>query len=327
MDPLLPRDPAGWYLLAPSEELRRGAVTSRRFMGDEIIVYRTGDGEPRASSAFCPHLGAHLGHSGRVVGEELRCAFHGFCFDGQGACVKTPYGTRPPPKARLRAIPVREKHGVVLGWHDPLGRAPTWEVADLDTRGWSPLRWHHFRLRGHPQETTENSVDVGHLSELHGYHDVEVLSAPVADGPHLHARYAITRLVGIRPLAVPLQAEFEVHAHGLGYSLVDVRVPRYRLHDRQLVCATPAGEGEIDLRIALSVEEPAVRTPLRPIVRSVADLIARFMLRLYVADVSRDVAVWRHKRYLGAPALAAGDGPVGLYRKWAAQFYPALATG
>jgi hypothetical protein len=28
-----------------------------------------------------------------------------------------------------------------------------------------------------------------------------------------------------------------------------------------------------------------------------------------------------HKRYVDRPALASGDGPVGLYRKWVKQFY------
>jgi hypothetical protein len=37
------------------------------------------------------------------------------------------------------------------------------------------------------------------------------------------------------------------------------------------------------------------------------------------------VRIWEHKRYLARPALAAGDGPLGLYRKWTRQFYSAEA--
>ena len=40
-----------------------------------------------------------------------------------------------------------------------------------------------------------------------------------------------------------------------------------------------------------------------------------------VHDARQDFAIWQHKRYLSAPALAAGDGPIGKYRAWARQFY------
>ena len=198
----LPHDPAGWYLLNPSDELPRGRVLPACLAGREIAVFRTEDGEARAVSAFCPHLGAHLGHSGRVVGEDLRCEFHGFCFDAEGACTRTSYGSRPPPKARLRVVPTREKHGLVLGWHDPDDRAPRWEVPDLDLDGWSPLRWRRFCFRGHPQETTENGVDLGHLSYLHGYRGVAVRHPVSIDGPSLRAGYDVTRVIEAGALAV-----------------------------------------------------------------------------------------------------------------------------
>ena len=31
-------------------------------------------------AAHCPHMGAHLGFGGRVVGEAIRCPMHGFSF-------------------------------------------------------------------------------------------------------------------------------------------------------------------------------------------------------------------------------------------------------
>ena len=34
------------------------------------------------------------------------------------------------------------------------------------------------------------------------------------------------------------------------------------------------------------------------------------------------IVIWTHKRYVHPPALSKGDGPVGLYRRWARQFYP-----
>ena len=314
--------PNGWFVAATSAEVATGKTTTRRFMSEDLVLYRTASGEARAVSPYCPHLGAHLGHTGSVDGETIRCAFHGFCFDRAGACVSTPYGTRPPPTARLGVRHVREQHGVVLVWHDAAGRAPTWEVPLLDTQGWSPFVLQRLHLRGHPQETTENSVDIGHLSVVHGYRDVRLLREARADGPYLSARYAMKRpLAGLARLA--LDTEFEVNVHGLGYSLVEVEVKTSGMRTRQFVASTPAEPGHIDLLLGASVADPRGLGALGAgLPRRVSQALASVVSVLFRHDVQQDFAIWEHKRYLPRPALAAGDGPVGLYRKWVAQFYP-----
>jgi cholesterol 7-desaturase len=113
----LPPYPTGWYAVGLASELSPGAVLSRPFMGGELVVYRTRSGEVRAVPPYCPHLGAHLGHGGRVDGELLICPFHGFAYDTSGACVRTGYGTRPPARARLEPRPLRESSGLLLVWH------------------------------------------------------------------------------------------------------------------------------------------------------------------------------------------------------------------
>ena len=39
------------------------------------------------------------------------------------------------------------------------------------------------------------------------------------------------------------------------------------------------------------------------------------------AAVEQDFPIWENKTYLERPRLCEGDGPVGDYRRWAAQFY------
>jgi nitrite reductase/ring-hydroxylating ferredoxin subunit len=320
-DPATPGLPTGWFVAASSAEVPRGRTLTTRFMSEELVLYRTASGEARAVSPHCPHLGAHLGRSGTVEGEALRCDFHHFRFDGSGACQKTGYGTRPPPAARLSTRPVRELHGLILVHHDPAGGAPSWEVPALDLDGWSPFVIQRFSLRGHPQETTENSVDTGHFSLVHGFREVRVLREAREEGPYLTARYAMKR--GLGPLRAAVDVEFEVHVHGLGYSLVEVEIASLGLRTRQLVLATPTEPGRIDLRLGVSVEEPRGGGPLAALLpRLRAGAAARFISILYARDVAHDIRIWEHKRYLPRPALAAGDGPVGLYRRWASQFYP-----
>jgi nitrite reductase/ring-hydroxylating ferredoxin subunit len=329
--PITPRGdaldlPDGWFAAATSDELRRGATLTVPFMSEEIVLYRTTSGEARAIAPHCPHLGAHLGRSGTVEGDTLRCDFHRFRFDGAGACVATGYGKGVPPAARLGTRAVREQHGVILVHHDAAGRPPAWAPPAVDMTGWSSAVFTRLALRGHPQETTENSVDTGHFAAVHGYDEVRVLRPVRAEGPYLSARYAMRR--GLGPLARlgAFEAEFEVHVHGLGYSLVDVDVRSHGIRTRQLVLATPAAPGRIDLRLGVSVEERLGGERAGLPRRVVAGAVARAWLVLFARDVGQDCRIWEHKRYLPRPALAEGDGPIGFYRRWARQFYPPTPT-
>ena len=321
---LLPPFPNGWYCLAFSRELDAGGLRPLHFMGQELVLFRTAAGQTCAMEAYCPHLGAHLGYGGAVQGEVVRCPFHGFCYDTQGNCTFIPYGTKVPPKAKARVWPVREAHGLNLAYHDADGQAPRWEVPNLALDGWSPLLSKTWRLRGHPQETTENSVDLGHFSAIHGYTSVASLKGLFSDGPYLNLRYAMSRPGGL--LGRPVRAEFEIHVYGLGYSLVEVVVPQYDLRSRLFVLATPIDGEQICLRVALSLHQATRPGRLHPLLgvaprALVNPLLARAVFAGFVHDVQQDFVIWEHKRYVQPPILAEGDGPVGKYRQWAKQFY------
>ena len=96
--------PNGWFAVAFSHELREGEVRPLHYFGEDLVLFRTRSGRARVLDAFCPHLGAHLGHGGRVMGESVRCPFHGWSFDGaSGSCTQIPYCERIPQQALVRA--------------------------------------------------------------------------------------------------------------------------------------------------------------------------------------------------------------------------------
>lgn len=322
--------PDGWFAVGFTSELTRGGVLTRAFMGRQLVLFRTESGRAVAVDAFCPHLGAHMGHGGAVEGEALRCPFHHFCFDGDGRCVSTPYRKRLP-QARARTWPLREHQGVLLVHHDHRGRPPAWEVPAFSTVGWSPLRHGLLRARAHPQETSENGVDLGHFAAVHRYEDVALLGCDV-DGPTMRTRYVFHRRADFLGLgARRLRVEFEAHLHGLGYSRVEAHVPDFGLRTRQFVLATPVDDASIELRLALSlqsVEPRRLHRLLAPVPSALLTrLIAWSTFQAYVRDVKQDLPIWEHKRFIHPPRLADGDGPIGRYRRWARQFYPDPSSG
>lgn len=315
---LPPPFPSGWYCVGLSASLKPGAVLKRRFMGQDAVLFRTKSGVPCLMDAYCPHLGAHLGCGGVVVEESIRCPFHHFRFDAEGKCVATGYGTDPPPKAVAGTWPVEDVNGLLMAYHALEGEAPQWRVPPLDMAGWTPLVSRVWSFRGHPQETSENSVDVGHFTCVHGYHDVRTIKPAETQGPYLGATYGMSRpakLLGI-PLGM-VQTEFDVHVHGFGYSLVEVKLPKLGIRTRQFVLSCPTDKERIEFRIGLSVHRSA--GPLAP-------LLARMAFREFVHDVHQDFPMWENKRYIAPPVLARGDGPVGVFRQWAKQFYPSGAA-
>ncbi len=322
---LLPPYPNGWYAACLAGELAPGALTRLRFAGREIILFRTQTGAIGAMDAYCPHLGAHMGYGGTVHGEHVRCPFHGFEYNVQGECTSTPYGGRLPPRANAVTLPARERNGLILLYHDANGQPPHWEIPELNQDGWGRLRSRHWELRGHPQETTENSVDIGHFTEVHGYAGVRQHTELHVDGPYLATHYTMRRADG--PLRRPVTSDIEIHVHGLGYSQVSLRVLELDVRARLFVLATPIDGERITLRIALSLDEAAAgnahpwlkRLPRRLLL----PLLSRQLLDGFAHDVQQDFAIWQHKRYVQPPILAEGDGPVGRYRQWAKQFYPA----
>ena len=87
-----------WYAAALSSEVEPGAVIGRDFLNGRVAIYRRGSGEPVVLSARCPHMGADLA-LGDVVGDELRCTYHHFCFAPDGACSRIPSRGPIPPSA------------------------------------------------------------------------------------------------------------------------------------------------------------------------------------------------------------------------------------
>ena len=138
--------PNSWYVIENSENLKPLQLMEKQIAGKNFVLFRTASGEVCLSDAHCPHLGGHFAHGGHVEGETMVCPFHYFCFDTAGTCVKTGYGTKPPPKAVLKTYTVRERNGFILYWHHENEELPVWEVPETDDSDWTEIKTTDFRV-------------------------------------------------------------------------------------------------------------------------------------------------------------------------------------
>ena len=323
--------PEGWYLVATRAAIDGQTLVGKTWLGERIVAWRGADGRVSVADATCPHLGSDLGPEagGRVRDGRLVCPFHGFEYDSTGQCVATPYAP-PPPTAGLNLLETREFEGLIFAWHGIGGRGPQWELPapDGEVADWCDTRVWSNRIRGHPQEITENAIDLAHLRYLHGYDAVSKVGAPEVDGARFRFRFDFKRrhtVAGIQVFAYHATAVIDVH--GLGYSTAEIREHAIGIDTRLWLLATPIDGDSVELTLVSRMRR--VREPKRPIVgmrflpaRPRTRLLNRTVIAKLGRDSMQDALIWGRKRYRPRPSLCRSDGPIGVYRRYCKQFYP-----
>ena len=98
----------GWFMVGWSAEFGASEVRPLRYFGEDLVAYRDGSGELHVLSGHCRHLGAHIGHGGKVVGDCVECPFHGWRWGPDGTNRYIPYQPdRPNLRTRVRDQRVR----------------------------------------------------------------------------------------------------------------------------------------------------------------------------------------------------------------------------
>ena len=210
------------------------------------------------------------------------------------------------------------------------GRAPQWSLPEgsLDQVGWSSFEINTIRFPGHPQETTENSVDLAHLRYVHGYDNVDPVQEFSVDGPCIETRFdfkSIRKIAGIATLTFDFSVSTNIF--GLGYSFVQIHENSIGMDMRLCVLATPVDGTLIDMSLVSQVRE--IRNPKRMIVglgflppSLRAPIMNKFMAAQQKHDVLQDVVIWSRKQYVSRPRLSRSDGKIMPFRYYCAQFYP-----
>lgn len=302
--------PRGWFTVAWSSELGPGEVKPLRYFGKDLVLFRTQSGEPKVLDAHCPHLGAHLGYGGKVDGESIICPFHAWRFNGQGQCIEIPYAKRIPPRAQIPCWPLVEKNGVIMVWHDPVGKTePAFEVPDVPFMArddWFREEAHaEWKIKSHLQELVENAVDQSHFLCVHSLPAAEVFGMETRGHElRMHGRFTMEQ--GKEP------SQLAWNFHGVSFGYVHTKNPG-GIENCQLLMYTPIDEELVHVRFTTIVKYVKSDELSRRILHATNDETVRLF--------NQDIDIWEAKLYRPNPQLAQGDGDFMKYRRWAAQFY------
>lgn len=299
-----PEFPMGWFSVARSHELLVGEVTSVQAFDRELALYRTRSGEAVLQDAFCPHLGANLGVEGRVVGETIRCPFHGWRFGKDGVCKEIPYCEEIPERARIRTWHTAEKNGEIYVWFHPENTGPQWDLPDLpelDDPNWTSPRYTEFLVPAHVQDIAENSCDPVHFQYVHRQPDVPPSEVTIEDNGrilHLHSDAS--------------KAEIPSQLHAIVYNPGFAMVRNTYGPNAEMVMynsAQPINRHETRMRWTLTVR------------REIEDVAGDDVMKGIIDGLSDDYPIWANKVHKRRPVFCKGDETLVLFRKWVRQFY------
>lgn len=160
-----------WHPIAAVAELTDNPLKPVRILGENLILYRDGQGVLGLIDRQCCHRRADLAY-GIVEDCGLRCHYHGWLFNHEGRCLEQPFEDEANAEAnfkdkiRIKSYPVAALAGMIWAYMgpDPAPLVPNWEPFTWDN-GFRqivfadvPCNW--FQCQ-------ENSCDPIHFEWMH----------------------------------------------------------------------------------------------------------------------------------------------------------------
>ena len=156
-----------WYVAALSDSIGR-ELTPLKLLGNNVVIYRSNDGQPVVLEDACPHRKLPLS-MGRLVDDHIECGYHGLCFDASGNCIKAPTQDRIPPTAIVKSYPTIDKYGLLWVW---MGEVVADEsklifIENFDNPAWHITNGDSLHCQCNYLYLADNLLDPSHVAWVH----------------------------------------------------------------------------------------------------------------------------------------------------------------
>ncbi|TPW30480.1 aromatic ring-hydroxylating dioxygenase subunit alpha [Martelella alba] len=154
-----------WYCIMPVDDLKSGPKPFR-LLAENIVLWLDGEGKPRAVKDRCLHRTAKLS-AGYVEDGNIICPYHGWAFNGKGACVKVPQEVDHRPKPfGVPGYFCDERYGYVwVALEEPLHDIP--HLPEFYDDRFRQVKEFREIWTCNPLRLVENSFDNSHIAFVH----------------------------------------------------------------------------------------------------------------------------------------------------------------
>ncbi len=155
-----------WHVVARTSDLNEGSLGKATLLGEDLVLWRFG-GRAKVWQDLCMHRGTRL-TLGRIEGDNLVCAYHGWTYNEEGQCVKFPAHPDqiPPGNAHVKTYKSKERYGLIwasLG--DPQTDVPAFP--EWEDHSYRKIMCGPYYYRASPTRAVENFLDVAHFPFVH----------------------------------------------------------------------------------------------------------------------------------------------------------------
>lgn len=176
--------PKQWYVVMDSTQVRDKPVGVVR-MGEKLVFWRDNRGKASCLRDKCVHRGVQLS-KGKVIGDHIRCPFHGLEYDSSGKVMVIPANgknTPVPDRFQVLSYPTYEAHSFIWIWwgeNPPGDLKPPRFFTDIDDSLSYGRAYDHWNA--HYSRIIENQIDAAHLPFVH-YNTIGRGNRTIVDGP------------------------------------------------------------------------------------------------------------------------------------------------
>ncbi|MEE4184563.1 MAG: aromatic ring-hydroxylating dioxygenase subunit alpha [Gammaproteobacteria bacterium] len=175
-----------WYPIARSEEVTHDKPLRVELLAMPFVAFRDADGAAHVLADTCVHRGGSLS-AGWVKDGKAICPYHGWEYDGTGACTKIPslLNKKIPARAKVDSYPVQERYGIVFAFLGDLPEAerpPLYDIEEYGTEGWK-AQLYVYDAGCNYERSMENGLDPIHNEFVHPKQGAPVLSQEQQGSP------------------------------------------------------------------------------------------------------------------------------------------------
>jgi len=258
-----------WHPVYPEAKLRDNPVAKVRILCEDLVLFRDRSGNLGLVAERCPHRMTSLA-VGIPEADGLRCCYHGWLFNAQGACLEQPL--EPPDstfkdRVKIKAYPVEEMGGLIWAYLGP-APAPLLPRWDLFVKPTGLRQIVSHTLPCNWLQVMENRSDLGHAVYLHGrlFQYALERSGRLTDDPE--ARYNATMTLQAKDIARGAETRYRPIHNRFGFTKGRLMTGQDETHRAWTIGINPIlfpyllaqGPGDIGIRRSYQLGVPIADT-------------------------------------------------------------------